>query len=70
MSYLTQIRLLSEASSKIQDAVNECIDDVARGKMYATQDLISDQVRVLMAQEDEKNRKEREGHTEYDFLAN
>ena len=71
MSYLTQIRLLSEASSKIQDAINDNTNDIiAKGKMYATQDLLSAQIATLSHLEDGKNHADMVDHTEYDFLAN
>ncbi len=53
-NYLTQIRLLGEASSKIQDAINESQNLQTHGMLYAAQDILTSQTKTLLALESEQ----------------
>ncbi len=49
INYLLQIHLLRRANENIQDAINESVNDVAKGKMYCAQDMLTAQIKTLMA---------------------
>lgn len=69
INYTTQIINLSEAKESIQEAINESVDSTAKGKMYLTQDMLTAQIKTIMALETAQE-KENEGQTiDVDFLS-
>ena len=51
INYNAQLRHLGDAINSIQEAANVCECDIAKGKMYATQDMITAQINVILQKE-------------------
>jgi len=67
INYETQLQHLSAARSSIQEAINDSVNDIYKGKLYAAQDVLTAHIDTLLSLETAQSNKDAD---QWGFITN